>query len=466
MLPGQAYPVDEGVFAVEPKYDCEHINSLEVEDALFSEERLVGYFSGHCERCEEREENWVCLSCARLLCSRYVNGHMKEHFTESDDGQHAVALSLLDLSLWCFICDSYVSSVESSLMERFHRVKFGEPLPVRSDEAGPSRLHDIGPGEDEAFADKFEASLNLKEDNSCYQSRSTIALNSISLPIKSSCIESQSNKGSKPCKLDSIESLATALKQGCFSNIVVLIGAGISTAAGIPDFRTPKTGLYDNLDKYSLPYPTAVFDISFFRRDPQPFYKVAKELMPTSPQPTLAHRFLVMLNDRRMLRRIYTQNVDSLELAAGIPQSRLVQAHGSMTRAHCIECHAEHPIEKVREAMKNNQIPVCENCTGVVKPDIVFFGEGLPERFFTLSVNDLRVADLLLIIGTSLVVMPVAGLPEMVDDQVPRVLMNKEPSGDIGERPNDLLLLGDCQETISRLSALCGWQDEIQRQKL
>ncbi|GJD07453.1 NAD-dependent protein deacetylase hst2 [Galdieria sulphuraria] len=453
MLPGQAYPVDGGIFAVEPKYDCEHINQLQLDDALFSEERLVGYFSGHCERCEEREENWVCLSCARLLCSRYINGHMKQHFTESEDGQHAVALSLLDLSLWCFICDSYVSFLESSLIQRFHRVKFGESLPVRSsnNEAGPSSLQSFTSGDDEAFVDKFDAALNLKEDNSSNfsETESTPLPDSISVPIKSG-IESQSNKGATPLKLDSVESLADALKQGSFSNIVVLIGAGISTAA----------------DKYSLPHPTAVFDIQFFRRDPQPFYKVAKELMPMSLQPTLAHRFLVMLNERRMLRRIYTQNVDGLELTAGIPPCRLVQAHGSMSSAHCIECHAEVSIDKVKEAIKDDRIPVCEKCKGVVKPDIVFFGEGLPERFFTLSVNDLRVADLLLIIGTSLVVMPVAGLPEMANDQVPRVLMNMEPSGDIGERPNDLLLLGDCQETIKRLSTLCGWQNEMQRQKL
>lgn len=153
-------------------------------------------------------------------------------------------------------------------------------------------------------------------------------------------------------------------------------------------------------------------------------------------------------------------------MAAGLDPSRLVQAHGSMTSAHCIDCHVELPIEKVKEAIRNDQIPVCDNCTGVVKPDIVFFGEGLPERFFQLSVRDLRDADLLLIIGTSLVVMPVAGLPEMVSYRVPRVLVNMEPSGDIGDRPNDLVLLGDCQETIKRLSMLCGWHDEIHRQKL
>jgi len=289
MLPGQAYPVDGGVFAVEPKYDCEHINHLTIDESLFSDEKLSGYFSSHCEKCEEERENWVCLSCARILCSRYVNGHMKEHFMESGQQQHSVAISLLDLSLWCFICDSYVATLENSLVGRFHRIKFGESVPVGSNnnnnEAGPSCLHreDSDDSGDQALIERLQTAFHLEEDQAdIYPSESHLP--SVSSSAKSDIMSQRNNK--KSLQLDSIESLASALKQGIFSNIVVLIGAGISTAAGIPDFRTPKTGLYDNLDKYSLPHPTAVFDIEFFRRNPQPFYKVAKELMPISPEPT------------------------------------------------------------------------------------------------------------------------------------------------------------------------------------
>lgn len=316
MIPGQAYPVGEEFFAVEPRYDCDHINHLEIDYSLFTDERLVDYFSSHCELCEEENENWVCLSCGHLFCSRYINGHMKQHFLES--GKHAVALSLLDLSLWCFICDSYVGELvqvsfsgfshklfvatgENDLMTRFHRVKFGEPFPPGGSnqfESGPSNLHITQSESCEQLTEKFETSLNLTESGGSEVASKEIPPSSDA--ASKSGVKLQSTPSSQ--KVDNLESLANALKKGSFSNIVVLIGAGISTAAGIPDFRTPKTGLYDNLGKYSLPYPTAVFDIEFFRRDPQPFYKVAKELMPMSPEPTLVR---IIERKHRVLTCIY-----------------------------------------------------------------------------------------------------------------------------------------------------------------
>ena len=120
------------------------------------------------------------------------------------------------------------------------------------------------------------------------------------------------------------------------ANIIVLTGAGVSTAAGIPDFRSPGTGLYDNLQKYNLPHPTAVFDISYFAENPQPFYTLAKELYPGKFNPTLSHYFIKLLNDKGLLLRNFTQNIDTLERAAQIPAEKLVEAHGSFAANHCL----------------------------------------------------------------------------------------------------------------------------------
>ena len=114
-------------------------------------------------------------------------------------------------------------------------------------------------------------------------------------------------------------------------------GAGISTSAGIPDFRSPDTGLYSNLARLDLPYPEAVFDISFFRQNPLPFYTLAHDLYPGKFRPTIAHSFVRMLSDKGILLKLFTQNIDCLEREAGVPNNEIVEAHGSFARQCCIE---------------------------------------------------------------------------------------------------------------------------------
>lgn len=109
-------------------------------------------------------------------------------------------------------------------------------------------------------------------------------------------------------------------------------GAGISTSAGIPDFRSPDTGLYANLARLDLPYAEAVFDISYFRNNPLPFYTLAQELFPGKYRPTITHSFIKLLHDKDLLLKLFTQNIDCLELEAGLPEDMVVEAHGSFAR--------------------------------------------------------------------------------------------------------------------------------------
>ncbi|XP_006817022.1 NAD-dependent protein deacetylase sirtuin-2-like, partial [Saccoglossus kowalevskii] len=132
-------------------------------------------------------------------------------------------------------------------------------------------------------------------------------------------------------------------------NIVVLTGAGISTSAGIPDFRSPESGLYDNLQKYNLPNPQAIFEIGYFKENPEPFFTLAKELYPGSFKPTICHYFIKLLSDKNLLLRNYTQNVDSLERIAGVPGDKMVEAHGTFHTGHCLgECRREYTHEWMR----------------------------------------------------------------------------------------------------------------------
>jgi NAD-dependent histone deacetylase SIR2 len=106
-------------------------------------------------------------------------------------------------------------------------------------------------------------------------------------------------------------------------------GAGISTSAGIPDFRSPETGLYANLARLNLPYAEAVFDIAYFRNRPEPFYTLARELYPGKYRPTITHSFITLLHKKGLLLKLFTQNIDCLEREAGVPGDLIIEAHGS-----------------------------------------------------------------------------------------------------------------------------------------
>ncbi|KAI0712068.1 DHS-like NAD/FAD-binding domain-containing protein [Earliella scabrosa] len=260
-----------------------------------------------------------------------------------------------------------------------------------------------------------------------------------------------------------VPSIAKYMKSKDCRKVFVMLGAGVSTAAGIPDFRSPGTGLYSNLQRLNLPYPEAVFEIKYFRQNPLPFYTLARELYPGRFRPTLTHTFVKLLADRALLDTCFTQNIDTLERQAGVPPERIVEAHGSFADQHCIECHRACHGAEMREAVARGEIVRCAACDGLVKPDIVFFGESLPP-LFQQKVPRLREADLLFVIGTSLKVHPFASLTALVPESCPRVLINMEPAGDIGTRPDDVVLLGRCDEVVRELARELGWEAELDRE--
>lgn len=240
-------------------------------------------------------------------------------------------------------------------------------------------------------------------------------------------------------------------------------GAGISTAAGIPDFRSPDTGLYANLARLNLPYAEAVFDISYFRNNPDPFYALAHELYPGKYRPTISHSFVRLLSDKRLLLKLFTQNIDCLEREAGVPGEKIVEAHGSFARQSCIDCKTPYPDDLMKKAIHNKEVPHCltPQCNGLVKPEIVFFGEQLPGEFHRNRTLP-AAADLCIVMGTSLSVQPFASLPGFCAEGTPRLLINLERVGGLGSRPDDVLLLGDCDTGVRRLASALGWLDELE----
>lgn len=161
---------------------------------------------------------------------------------------------------------------------------------------------------------------------------------------------------------------------------------------------------------------------------------------------------------------LFTQNIDCLERRAGVPEDKIIEAHGSFASQQCIECHKTYPDDKMEEHVFSGQVPRCEDrdCRGLVKPDIVFFGESLPKAFGEKS-HQTVMADLVLIIGTSLTVFPFASLPDMAREGAPRVLFNMERVGQIGSRADDVMELGPSDDGIRKLAELLGWTDELEK---
>lgn len=208
------------------------------------------------------------------------------------------------------------------------------------------------------------------------------------------------------------------------NKIVILTGAGISTSCGIPDFRGP-TGIYSYVGKkYNLPYPEAVFDIDYFHKRPQPFFDFSKEIFINKPQPSFAHKFIAALEKANKLNLLVTQNIDMLHELAG--NKKMIACHGTYHTAHCTGCGKKYLLEEYETKLKDGEIIKCE-CSAIVKPDIVFFGESLPENFIDF-LNSPTPTDLVIVVGTSLTVQPASLLPMAIRQQynIPMILINKD----------------------------------------
>lgn len=189
-------------------------------------------------------------------------------------------------------------------------------------------------------------------------------------------------------------------------NIVVVTGAGISTASGIPDIRS-KDGAANNKDlikKYKYDYETIVSH-SFFMYHTEEFYRYYKEQMIfKNAKPNVAHEYLAKLEKRKNVM-IITQNIDGLHTVAG--SKNVVEFHGSTQRNTCMDCGEKYTLEQI---MAQDGVPHCTKCGGIIKPDVVLFEEGIDPLAIHDSVHATENADLLIVVGSSLVVYPAAGI--------------------------------------------------------
>lgn len=190
-------------------------------------------------------------------------------------------------------------------------------------------------------------------------------------------------------------------------NAAALTGAGISTESGIPDYRSPGTGLWEKMDQ-------SVVSLEGFRRAPNRYYDYALELYPVrrSAKPNHAHKMLAELERRGMLKGVITQNVDGLHQDAG--SEEVHELHGSLRQAVCLGCSVLDPMEEVmKRVVSGENPPLCRGCGGVLKPNAVFFGELLPRVPWQRALELAQGADIFITIGSSLQVSPANSLPDI-----------------------------------------------------
>ena len=299
----------------------------------------------------------------------------------------------------------------------------------------------------------------------------------------------------------SLQDVANFILSDRCHSIVVLAGAGMSVASGIPDFRSAD-GLYATLNPGLLTAsesernairldPTVALDQHLFLQNPFPMLELQREfLLGTRAQrwkATLAHRFVELLHSKTgKLVRHYTQNIDGLEdQCTDLPRHKVIAVHGSMDRAECARCHSESDYNEfcdaVQEQIKDlsRQDPAaplessaicCRVCGyAAMKPSIVLFRSSLPRMFFENVPNDMEDADLLLIMGTSLRVAPANSVVWRAPKSAMRVLVNREEAGDhLGLQfdtecvKRDYFAQGEIENVLLELMEHLGWIDELE----
>lgn len=222
-------------------------------------------------------------------------------------------------------------------------------------------------------------------------------------------------------KTEQLKEFYTLFKTKKMKNIVVLTGAGVSTDSGISDFRSAD-GVYARWDS------NKVFDIEYFKQNPKYFYDFAREELYrfSDKQPNITHEIITRWEHAGFLKVCITQNIDMLHQRAGT--KNVLEIHGSIEHTHCLSCHREYNIGQMREMLFSQEVPHCK-CGGVIKPDIVFFGEMLPQCELSASFHYAAECELFIAIGTSLAVYPAASLPLVAKDNGAKlVIINREPT--------------------------------------
>ena len=348
-----------GGFFVSPITNCPHVESLK-------EIPEKGDTKSACLDCGNVGENWMCLTCSKVFCSRYVKGDMARHCGRES---HPVVVSFSDFSTWCYECDSYISNPRLiDLLKSLHASKFGfEPRPnsnnsttttTTTTSTSSSRGNIIGTG--------FNgAPTTYEEVEELHESPEEL--------------------------LKKVKQVAELIRNS--EHFVAYTGAGISTSANLPDYRGPN----------------GVWTLASQGKRLPPGITLEQAL------PTPGHMALKVLQDRGILKFLVSTNVDGLHRRSGIPEEQIAELHGNIYREKCEKCSKEFlrpfDVTKSQFGLTRKTGRKCTSCGGDLRDTIINFGENLPMDALTKSYEHSEKADVRLVLGTSMRVSPANKLP-------------------------------------------------------
>lgn len=389
----------DGFFAVSPKTDCPHVGDIHEAHKSITVDQAKEFLTAPCIKCADSSENWICLVCGFLGCSRYVNQHMKSH---CDETGHCLAISFSDLSCWCYSCDSYiVSPAIRDFLNILYLGKFGRLPPtvtaevincdntkltkIQSSYPPPQRIQQQLPNKDVKSASNAKG--HLKDD------------------------EIQEYLDSDDVLEAKLDEFAQIYREA--NKVVTFTGAGISTSAKIPDYRGPQ-GVWTLRDRGE---------------------KVKFDTPIEEAQPTFTHRALKAFTDNREKPHfIVSTNVDGLHRKSGVPADDLSELHGNIYCEECCCCQKTFyrnfavssvltPVEVDFKFLQGRDFKAdrlshrtgrkCD-CGGYLCDNIINFGEAMPIPQTQKAVEKTVEADLAIVLGTSMRVAPANKLPELI----------------------------------------------------
>ena len=401
-----------------PNKNCSHINTQNLFP--LSEFSYIPFHLLKCENCEENCELWICITCGKSFCGRYKNNHCYLHYISNNQKDHNICISFLDFSIWCYQCENNFFPDKGNYITNTLCQKYIDILA------------------------QFKFSINYNP--SIYD-----IFNSMDL----------SKNHIKDIKYHNFIEL---LKNNKLNKITFLVGAGISTSSGIPDFRGSNGVFIDIIKKYNLQRAEEFFSKKNFLEKPELLYDYLKQFKSKEYFPNITHYFMKYLIDKKKCELIFTQNFDGLEIKAGIAPNNILFAHGTLTEGHCISCGDNVDINLINKGINDNKIIKCEKCGGPCKPKIVLYNEDLPEIFYEKA-DYAKECDVGIIIGTELVVDPFSRLTNKFNKNSWVVIINKTFVGDFdcyNIFNKQLFLEGYCDDIIKQILLDCGWLDDFQ----
>jgi NAD-dependent SIR2 family protein deacetylase len=465
--------------------------------AMKQEDGVQDNDDGLCPSCEN-DNNWLCLHCGAVRCSQYQHGvaHYKDSLQSNpgeDEAGHCIAVSLANLSVWCDACDAYVKDpAVDELVTKLKELEFGKEEELQ----GEKEDEDEDKQQDDESSEDSDDDSDDEEDDPDDETRHV----GRGVPVlfgDEGVEEVEYAFGDAP---RSLADVARFIQSDDCQSIIILAGAGMSVASGIPDFRSAG-GLYDTLRPNLLTAtevereairmdPTTALEMGMFLQNPLPCLELNRPFILGTRdrlwKATLAHRFVELLHMKTgKLTRLYQQNIDGLESqCTNLPREKVVMVHGSMDEAECALCKTKSNFHGFCSLVERNikditgedpkapaiSAPIaCDLCGyETMKPSIVLFRSALPQEFFHNAREDLPNVDLLIVVGTSLAVAPANSLVYRSPRSAMRLVVNREPVGyrlgiDYSEHSKrDYFAQGDIDNVLLELVDELGWLEDLQ----